>query len=69
LPIVVPNPAYSQFIARESSDPREETLSLPTARTRQLLHLPTGDFVLASRDLAIVRLYLGVEHQWNGQPA
>jgi hypothetical protein len=40
LPIVVPNPAHSQFIARESSDPREETLSLPAARARQLLHLP-----------------------------
>jgi hypothetical protein len=33
LPIVVPNPAYSQFIAGESSDPREETLWLPTAPT------------------------------------
>jgi Phage integrase, N-terminal SAM-like domain len=32
LPIVVPNPAHSQFIARESSDPREETLSLPASR-------------------------------------
>jgi hypothetical protein len=28
LPIVVRKPAHSQFIARESSDPREETLSL-----------------------------------------
>ena len=58
LPIVVPNPAHSQFIARESSDPREETLSLPAARARQLLHLPTGDSVLAYRDRAIVKLYL-----------
>jgi hypothetical protein len=37
LPILVPNPAHSQFIARESSEPREETLSLPAARARQLL--------------------------------
>ncbi|MCU1260562.1 MAG: hypothetical protein JWO80_3447 [Bryobacterales bacterium] len=58
LPIMVPNPAYSQFIARESSDPREETLSLPAARARQLLNLPTGDTVLAYRDRAIVKLYL-----------
>jgi site-specific recombinase XerD len=58
LPIVDPNPAYSQFIARESSDPREETLSLPAARARQLLHLPTGDSVLAYRDRAILKLYL-----------
>jgi len=58
LPIVVPNPAHSQFIARESSDPREETLSLPAARARQLLNLPTGDSVLACRDRAIVKLYL-----------
>ncbi len=28
LPITVPNPAHSQFIARESSDPREETKAL-----------------------------------------
>jgi site-specific recombinase XerC len=58
LPIMVPNPAHSQFIARESSDPREETLSLPAARARQLLNLPAGDSVLAYRDRAIVKLYL-----------
>ena len=58
LPILVPNPAHSQFIARESSDPREETLSLPAARARQLLNLPAGDSVLAHRDRAIVKLYL-----------
>jgi site-specific recombinase XerD len=58
LPILVPNPAHSQFIARESSDPREETLALPAARARQLLNLPMGDSVLAHRDRAIVKLYL-----------
>jgi site-specific recombinase XerD len=58
LPVIVPNPAHSQFIARESSDPRKETLSLPAARARQLLNLPSGDSVLAYRDRAIVKLYL-----------
>jgi site-specific recombinase XerD len=58
LPVIVPNPAHSQFIARESSDPRKETLSLPAARARQLLTLPAGDSVLAHRDRAIVALYL-----------
>lgn len=58
LPIVVPNPAHSQFIARASSDPRDETLALPAARARQLLNLPTGDSVLAYRDRAILKLYL-----------
>ncbi len=58
LPILVPNPAHSQFIARESSDPREETLSLPAARARQLLSVSAGDSILAHRDRAIVKLYL-----------
>jgi len=40
LPIVVPNPAHSQFIARESSDPREETLSLPAAPGNSSICLP-----------------------------
>jgi site-specific recombinase XerD len=58
LPIMVPNPAHAQFIARASSDPRDETLALPAARARQLLNLPAGDSVLACRDRAIVKLYL-----------
>lgn len=58
LPIVVPNPAHSQFIARSSSDSRDETLALPAARARQLLNLPAGDSVLAYRDRAILKLYL-----------
>jgi site-specific recombinase XerD len=58
LPVVVPNPAHAQFIARASSDPREETRSLPAARARQLLSLPAGDSLLACRDRAIVRLYV-----------
>ena len=58
LPILVPNPAHSQFIARESSDPREETLSLPAARARQLLHMAPGSSLLDCRDRAILKLYL-----------
>jgi site-specific recombinase XerD len=58
LPILVPNPAHAQFIARSSSDPREETLALPAALARQLLNGPTGDAVLDYRDRAIVKLYL-----------
>ena len=58
LPVIVPNPAHAQFIARASSDPREETLALPAARARQLLNLPAGDGVLDYRDRAILKLYL-----------
>lgn len=58
LPVVIPNPAHSQFIARESSDPREETLSLPAARARQLLHMAPGSSLLDCRDRAILKLYL-----------
>lgn len=58
LPILVPNPAHSQFIARASSDPREETAALPAARARQLLGLPAGDSLLAYRDRAILKVYL-----------
>jgi hypothetical protein len=36
LPVVIPNPAHSQFIARKSSDPREETL--PAARATTAAH-------------------------------
>jgi site-specific recombinase XerD len=58
LPVIVPNPAHAQFIARSSSDPREETLALPAARARQLLNLPAGDSVFDYRDRAILKLYL-----------
>jgi site-specific recombinase XerD len=58
LPILVPNPAHAQFIARSSSDPRDETLALSAARARQLLNAPTGNGVLDYRDRAIVKLYL-----------
>lgn len=58
LPITVPNPAHAQFIARESSDPREETRALSATRARQLMSLPPGDTLLDYRDRAILKLYL-----------
>jgi site-specific recombinase XerD len=58
LPVVVPNPAHAQFIARASSDPRQETLALPAARARQLLSMAAGNSVLDYRDRAIIKLYL-----------
>lgn len=35
LPVVVPNPAHAQFIARGSADPREETKALSATRARR----------------------------------
>jgi integrase/recombinase XerC len=58
LPITVPNPAHAQFIARESTDPREETRALTATRARQLMGLPAGDSVLDFRDRAILKFYL-----------
>lgn len=58
LPITVPNPAHAQFIARESSDARDETKALSMTRARQLMGLPHGESVLAYRDRAILRFYL-----------
>lgn len=58
LPITVPNPAHAQFIARESSDPRDETRALSATRARQLMSMPSGDTVLDYRDRAILKLYL-----------
>jgi site-specific recombinase XerD len=58
LPITVPNPAHSQFIARESSDPRDETRALSASRARQLMNMPASDSVIDYRDRAILKLYL-----------
>jgi integrase len=38
LPITVPNPAHAQFIARGSSDPRDETKALSATRARPAAH-------------------------------
>lgn len=58
LPIVVPNPAHAQFIARGSADPRDETKALSATRARQLMGLPSGDSVLDFRDRAILKFLL-----------
>jgi site-specific recombinase XerD len=58
LPITVPNPAHAQFIARESSDPVDETRALSETRARQLMGMPGGDSLLELRDRAILKFYL-----------
>jgi site-specific recombinase XerD len=58
LPITVPNPAHAQFIARESTDPRDETKALSAARARQFIALPAGETILDYRDRAILKLYV-----------
>lgn len=58
LPITVPNPAHSQFVARESSDARDETRALSAVRARQLMNMPAGEEVFDYRDRAILKLYL-----------
>jgi site-specific recombinase XerD len=58
LPIVVPNPAHAQFIARAKSDPREETRALSATRARQLMGMPAGDSVIEHRDRALLKFYL-----------
>jgi site-specific recombinase XerD len=58
LPILVPNPAHAQFLARESQDPVDPTHALSVSRAQQLMALPKGDDVLAARDRAILKFYL-----------
>ena len=58
LPITVPNPAHAQFIARMNSDPINETKALSATRSRQLMGLPSGEGVIASRDRAILKFFL-----------
>ena len=58
LPIVVPNPAHAQFIARAKSDPVEETRALSATRARQLMGMPTGDSLLDHRDRAVLKFHL-----------
>lgn len=58
LPIIVANPAHSQFVGRESKDPVQPTQALSAPRARQLMALPEGDSVLAYRDRAILKFYL-----------
>jgi site-specific recombinase XerD len=58
LPIVVPNPAHSQFLPRGAADPVDETQALSLSKARQLLSLPAGDGLLAARDRAILHFFL-----------
>lgn len=58
MPITVPNPAHAQFIARESTDPRDETKALSATRARQLMGMPAGDSLIEYRDRAILKFYL-----------
>lgn len=58
LPITVPNPAHAQFVARQTSDPVDETKAMNTQRARQLMNLPSGDDLLSYRDRAILKVYL-----------
>lgn len=58
LPILVPNPAHAQFLARESQDPVDPTHALSAPRASQLMALPKGEDVLAARDRAILKFYL-----------
>jgi site-specific recombinase XerD len=58
LPIVVPNPAHSQFLPRGAADPVDETQALSLSKARQLVTLPAGDGVLAARDRAILNFFL-----------
>jgi site-specific recombinase XerD len=58
LPITVPNPAHAQFVARASTDPVNETLSLSATRARQLMGMPSGDSIVEARDRAILKFYL-----------
>jgi site-specific recombinase XerD len=58
LPITVPNPAHAQFIAREASDPVDETRALSETRARQLVAMVTGDSLLDLRDRAILKFYV-----------
>ena len=46
LPIVVPNPAHSQFLPRGAADPVDETQALSLSKARQLISFPAGDGVL-----------------------
>lgn len=58
LPIIVPNPAHSQFIPRASSDAVIETKALTLARARELISTPSGDSLLDYRDRAILKFFV-----------
>lgn len=58
LPVHLPNPAHSQFIARHPADPRMETQVLSGSAARHLLTLPAGPALRKLRDQALLALFL-----------
>ncbi len=58
LPVVVSNPAHAQFIRREGTEPRTPTIALKRNQAHKLMSLPKGDSVLATRDRAILAVFL-----------
>lgn len=62
LPMNLPNPASSQFVARPARDPVSPTLDFSPNMAHQLLALPSGETSVDYRDRAIqaVDLYTGV---------
>lgn len=58
LPIMVGNPAHSQFIGRGATDPVDDRKALSATRARQLMGMPVGDDVLTARDRALLKCFL-----------
>lgn len=58
LPLLVPNPAHAEFIARGPADAVRQRRALTLEAARQLLQMPVGDGARAVRDRAILALYL-----------
>src|SRR5262249_24195682 len=58
LPIVVPNPAHAQFVARKATDPVEEPKALTLTLARRLMAMPDSGSLLDCRDRAIIRFFL-----------
>src|SRR5262245_36636800 len=58
LPILIQNPASSDFVKRPAADPVTETAALPGTQARRLMSLPSGETVLDCRDRAILKFYL-----------
>ena len=55
LPILLPNPANTNFFARTTAKPRKQAQALTLHLLHQLFALPEGDSVLAWRDRALLR--------------
>lgn len=55
LPILLPNPANTDFFARTTAKPRKQAQALTLNLLHQLFAMPEGDSVLAWRDRALLR--------------